>query len=611
MTKLITHWRAWLAALPMARGRFVGLAAALILVIPAALPLIAPGYFFDAHDAHHSVFYLVEYDQGIRDGVLWPVWNPDHAVGFGYPLWLIYAPLAYAAAEVFHLLGLGFTAAVKATWALGFLLGAWGAYRLARRWWGPAAALAAAAAFAYAPYRLVQIYVRGDLAEFIALALAPWVLLAFARLWDQPGPRPAALAALALAALTMTHTAAPLLFGPLLGGLLLAQMAATLWREHRAPIQPVLWSGAALTLGLLITAIFLLPAFLERKYLVESQWVAATYNYRQQFVYLSQFFSASWGFGYAVPGPNDGMSFQLGPLQFLGGALGAWAVIQSRRSRLPHLAQTGFLLLASLIAIVAMTPIAAPAWDVLSLVKLLQYPWRLLAVTAVTLPLLTGAGVSWLERQAQAWGQPRGMSLRGPSSGPKQSMHPFVAVFALALALVSFPYTQPQLQPIRPQDESPAAVLEFELKHPDMRGMTAYSQRIPQDADSPLIAQYLAGEPLQRAAVAAGAGRIISQGATATTATARVDAQSDIRLRFYTYYFPGWQATVDGRPVSIAPEPPNGLITLDVPPGEHLVQLRFGPTPLRRLAAAITLASLAVAGLLCFGQRLFQRKRRA
>ena len=398
MTKLITRWRAWLAALPTARGQLVGLGAVLLLIIPAALPLTAPGYFFDAHDAHHSVFYLVEYDQGIRDGVLWPVWNPDHAVGFGYPLWLIYAPLAYAAAEVFHLLGLGFTAAVKATWALGFLLGAWGIYRLARRWWGPAAALAAAAAFAYAPYRLVQIYVRGDLAEFIALSLAPWVLLAFARLWDAPGPRPVALAALALAALILTHTAAPLLFGPLLGGLLLAQTAAAVWRERRVPLRPVLWSGAALALGLLISAIFLLPAFLERRYLVESQWISNTYNYRQHFVYPHQFFSAFWGFGYAVPGPDDGMSFQLGLLQFLGGALGVIAALQSRRTPLPRRAQIWFLLLASLIAIVAMTPIAAPAWDVLPLIKLLQYPWRLLAVTAVTLPLLTGAGVCWLER---------------------------------------------------------------------------------------------------------------------------------------------------------------------------------------------------------------------
>ena len=141
--------------------------------------------------------------------------------------------------------------------------------------------------------------------------------------------------------------------------------------------------------------------------------------------------------------------------------------------------------------------------------------------------------------------------------------------------------------------------------------MTSYSQRSPRDEDSPLLGQYLAGEPLRRAAISSGDGRIISQGATATSAYARVEAQSEIRLRLYTYYFPGWRATIDGQPVFIAPEPPNGVIEFDVPPGEHLVQLRFGPTPLRRLAAAITAAALVVTGVLFVGQALLPRKRKA
>ena len=130
----------------------------LLLLIPAMLPLAAPGYFFKAHDGSHSVSYLVEFDQAIRDGLIWPIWGPDYAVGFGYPVWLVYAPLAYFVAEIFHLLGFGLTVAVKLTWALGFLLGAAGMYRLARRWWGPAAGLIAALAYTYAPYHLVQIY---------------------------------------------------------------------------------------------------------------------------------------------------------------------------------------------------------------------------------------------------------------------------------------------------------------------------------------------------------------------------------------------------------------------------------------------------------------------
>ncbi|MCX7671241.1 MAG: hypothetical protein N2439_14370, partial [Anaerolineae bacterium] len=173
----------------------------LLFLLPAVLPLAAPGYFFDAHDGHHSVFWLVEFDAAWRDGAWWPIWAADHVLGFGYPLWLIYAPLAYYVAEGFHLLGLGFVAAVKAAWALWFVVGAAGVYRLARRWWGTAAALSAALTYTYAPYHLVDIYVRAAYAEFAALALAPWALLGLVHLWEQPTPRRAALAALALAAL--------------------------------------------------------------------------------------------------------------------------------------------------------------------------------------------------------------------------------------------------------------------------------------------------------------------------------------------------------------------------------------------------------------------------
>ncbi len=162
---------------------------ALLLTLPAMLTLLAPGYFMKAHDARHSIFFLVEFDQSIREGALWPIWGPDHSVGFGYPTFLVYAPLAYYVGEVFHLLGMGFAAAIKATWALGFLVGAAGAYRLARCWFRPAIALVASLAFTYAPYHLSQIYVRAALAEFMALAWLPWTALAMLLLWDDPRPR--------------------------------------------------------------------------------------------------------------------------------------------------------------------------------------------------------------------------------------------------------------------------------------------------------------------------------------------------------------------------------------------------------------------------------------
>ena len=41
----------------------------LIFSIFAVAALLSPGFFFRAHDADHTVFYLIEFDASIRDGI--------------------------------------------------------------------------------------------------------------------------------------------------------------------------------------------------------------------------------------------------------------------------------------------------------------------------------------------------------------------------------------------------------------------------------------------------------------------------------------------------------------------------------------------------------------
>ena len=84
----------------------------------AVLPLAGPGYFFDAHDAPHTVFFLTEFDAALRDGVWYPGWATDQALGYGYPTFVFYPPLAYYVAELIHLAGAGKVTAVKWVWAL-------------------------------------------------------------------------------------------------------------------------------------------------------------------------------------------------------------------------------------------------------------------------------------------------------------------------------------------------------------------------------------------------------------------------------------------------------------------------------------------------------------
>ncbi|MFZ1549957.1 MAG: hypothetical protein WAV53_00990 [Anaerolineae bacterium] len=618
----------------------------LALTIPAWAALLAPGYFFGAHDAHHSVFYLVEFDAAIRDGAWWPRWGTDHAMGYGYPFWVVYAPFAYYVAEAFHLLGLGFTAAVKDTFLLAFLLSAAGMFLLVRRWWGDAAGLIAGLLYTYAPYHFVNIYVRAALAEFWAMVWFPWILLAWERLLEKPGDRRRlALAALSLAALFISHTVAMLFFTPWLVAYLLYRLLLPLarrrlaylpWRRAaagerlksrlvgippgvhlrgrdagstrrvnpaarrdawRSDLRAVVRAAQSLlAAGLLavgLAAIFLFPLLAEQRYIGQAVWVRNSYQVETNLVYFHQLFSTSWGFGYSVAGPDDGMSFQLGlaPLLLAVGGVG-----YSVRRRGQHRGLLAFFLLTTVIVAGMMLAPAAVVWQWLPLGDLIQFPWRLLTLTALALAIMGGASVQIL---AVAIGDER----RDVDHASAAETNRRPAVFALALFIIiaSAAFLQPQWTPITARDESPLAIMDFEMEHPDMIGVMQGTQQPFEE--TPLLAQYLAGEPLQKAAIIEGAGTVTMLAHGARSGRLRVDAATPVQLVYYTYNFPGWTLTANGRPLEIITRPPYGLIGFELPAGTHLVTLRMGTTPARRAGDIVSGLSLLIVVLLLWRRR--------
>ena len=177
-------------------------------------------------------------------------------------------------------------------------------------------------------------------------------------------------------------------------------------------------------------------------------------------------------------------------------------------------------------------------------------------------------------------------SARGDGAGP------VAYSLALLVVLASYAFTLPQATDIQPIDESAASIIRFETTYPDMIGITASTQEAP--TDSPLVAQYLAGEPLQKAALVAGSGQVETLRVGGASVTARVQADGPAAVLFYTYDFPGWRVRMDGEPVAHRTEPPYGLIAVDVPAGEHTLHLRHGTTPARTAGTLISLASLAL-----------------
>ena len=549
----------------------------LLFSLFAVMPLAGPEYFFDAHDAYHSVFFLTEFDAAIRDGVWYPGWATDQALGYGYPTFVLIPPLAYYTAEGFHLLGAGKVAAVKLTWALATLGAGLSMYAYTRRVMGRQRGLLAAILYVYIPYHLADIYVRADLAEYSAFVWMPLALLAFHQLARQVTPRRLGAAGLAYGALWLTHNPTGLIFTPLLAAYVLFRvlLEGRTWRGRFSRAAAGLAGGL---LGLGIAAALLLPNLFERDFIVQDQWVQAGYDYKEHFVSPAHFLSAAWGYAPGSPGTEGGMSFQLGAVALL---LAMVAAVAAVRRRSAERALMLFFTFALLLLLLVMMPLSAPVWELIPIAALVQFPWRLLAITAVSLTVLAGFAIS-------------------PALVPDAPRpNPQLLVLVLVAILASFAYTLPQYTPTPENAESPLLTIEFELTYTDMRGMTKWTQQFPED--SPLVEQYLAGVDLVTAQALAPGATVEMIRAAGASDELWVRSSDGTALQFYTYYFPGWRVYVNGERLpdeALRPEGVYGLLTVDIPPGEHHVLLRWGDTPLRLTGKILTVACLLLALLL-------------
>jgi hypothetical protein len=179
------------------------------------------------------------------------------------------------------------------------------------------------------------------------------------------------------------------------------------------------------------------------------------------------------------------------------------------------------------------------------------------------------------------------------------SPRPDFLVLLLVVAFGSFSYTLPQYTDVEAWREQPQAVTRWDRFSPaDRVAMVAYTDEQP--TSSPMEEQYLSGQPLEVGTILSGTGTLKTLHHGGASDEVLVEAKEPVTVQLYTYDFPGWQVTIDAKPITHRHEPPYGLITADVPPGEHLLALRMGTTPARQVGTAISLlASLAIAaGLL-------------
>ena len=155
---------------------------------------------------------------------------------------------------------------------------------------------------------------------------------------------------------------------------------------------------------------------------------------------------------------------------------------------------------------------------------------------------------------------------------------------------------------------SGAAIPDYELIYPLNVASTAFSPFGP-PTTSPKLPAYLADEPLPLAGLITGQGEIESLEHGGGLRAHPCAGRTPVVVQFYTYWYPGWTAKANGQAVAIRADGPDALITLDLPPDDHDVSIRFANTPLRTVAALLSVVALIIAILLLWSPSRLRLRR--
>lgn len=358
-----------------------------LLLIPSYISLLRPGFFPMQDDL--QAFRIYQMDKCFMDFQIPCRWVPDAGYGYGYPLFNFYAPSVYYLGEIIHLVGFHFINSVKILFILGFIVGGFLMYKLTKEFFGNFSGIVAAILFSYAPYRAQQVYVRGAISEFWGVSLLPLLLWASYKIIKSENRKYFLTFSLGVFLLLVTHNLLPLIFFPTLA----LWIFFLLWSEKKyKKIKPVALSAI---IGVLLSAFFILPLIIERKYIHSDTLLSGYFDYRRHFVDLKQMFLLNtWGYGSSVLGSGDELALSSGRVLLLGSLLGLVLSLKKfkKTQKISKLIIT--LSLIELAVLFMMHLKSSPIWELFNILHWLQFPWRLLSISILLLAFITAAGVN-------------------------------------------------------------------------------------------------------------------------------------------------------------------------------------------------------------------------
>lgn len=529
----------------------------LILLILSCIPLFdlaRPGMFL-SHDGEAHIGRLASFYRSLTEGNLIPRWGGTLNGGFGHPVLMFLFPLPMYLGSIFHFLGFSFIDSIKLIFGLSFIASGLAMYLWIKEIWGEEAGFVAGLLYMFAPYRFVDLYVRGAIGENSAFVWPPLICYFLLILSHKFKWRYLVGGSLSLAGLILSHNALSLMFLAIIFG-----YTGYLIFISRKKSQSIIYYLFSILLGFGLSAFFWVPSFFEGKYTLRDI-ILSSGEFINHFPNLSQLFNSPWGYG----GSPAGFSLQIGIIQWLVIFTSPIVLLFLWRRKDKYTIFYGFLIIVFVIILFLLLPISIPVWQKISLLQKFQFPWRFLSL-AVFIPAVLAGGLIYIL--------------------PKKTK--LVAV--LSLLLVSVWLNKDYCHAKGYFVKSDRYFSE------EYRGTTDTGESSPRWG----IRGFDGEVRKDNIEVIGGKAEVRQIKRLSNLHLYEVKVISE-KAQFLenTLYFPGWEVLIDGKKTSVEFQDPNhrGLLTFFVPQGQHETKVVFTETRLRRVADLLSLAPLIILSL--------------
>jgi len=557
----------WQFLLNFLKNYFVAIA--LILIFLLSSYSFFHTSFFHIHDFTHAA-RIAEMARALDEGQFPVRWSANFGYGFGMPLFNFYAPLPYFIGALFSKMGFDVITSIKLLCLLINLITVLGSYLLGRKMFGRFGGLLLASAYTLAPYRAVNLFVRGAFSEVFAMAFLPLVVFAIIAFVKNQNKKYLLLLLISIFAIILSHNLTAMIFLPL------AALFVFLYLSYQKKLKLLWLIASQFLLALGLSAFYMLPAFMEKDLTIINKIFSGYFHYSHHFLYIRQFFQDNWQYGGSAWGPNDDVSFFLGKGQLLSLVilvlLAVYQLIKNRTNFIKNqlffysLVFSSFCFFGLFMSILKSKFI----WDNIQLLQYIQFPWRFLSIVALFLAVLVALTVYLFT---------------------SNKIRFLYGALLMAILFTNASYFKPEefLEDAGALYYDDAQKIQNRMSEtlPDYIPAQMTEEKILLTKNQELPSFWL--EDVQSTGTMSS---IIDRGFEKMLST---DFKKTETLNFKVANFIGWQAELDGEKWAINTNQELGNIQLDVPAGQHRVGIYFSEnTSARRTGDAISVLALLV-----------------